>query len=208
MGLLNALRFSRKSQSPEKSKQKHYGSRRAHLKYYVAVDRIVRGLASDAKSLIDVGSANATYADEFDWIPERVCLDKFVTRPSGKVRFIQADFFEYQPPRKFDFALCMQVLEHIEDAGAFARKLLAVSDRVLISVPYGWPEGSSQHHVHDPVDEAKVEEWFGRKPDYDVVVTELLDNGPKTQRYIAYFHGGDKKLGLKRAREDMQKRLS
>lgn len=208
MNLLNAFRLTRKSLTREQLKAQTYGSRRAHMMYYIYIDRIVAGIAADATSLVDVGTANAEYMERFDWIPKRYCIDlKNVYRSKG-VTSIEADFFTWQPPFKFDLATCFQVLEHIDDAKAFAQRLLGVADNVLISVPYLWPEDANATHVHDPVDEAKVEAWFGRKPDYGVVVAEPLDNGPKSRRYIAYFHSGEKPLGFKRARTAMLERLS
>jgi hypothetical protein len=61
--------------------------------------------------------------------------------------------------------LCLQVLEHIPDAAAFAQRLLARARwHVIISVPYKWAASRSPNHIHDPVDEAKLATWFGRSP--------------------------------------------
>ena len=169
-----------------------YFKRRQDMMYYRYIQVMAGRLAADATSLIDVGSWNTSMAEEMDWIAHRVALDLRVPYSSEKVIGVKADFYEYQPERRFDFALCLQVLEHVPDAAAFAQKLLAVADRVLVSVPYKWPEGVGKGHVQDPVDEKKVAGWFDRKPDYQIVVEEPLTRGRssrvKARRLIAYYH--------------------
>jgi len=43
---------------------------------------------------------------------------------------------------------------------------------VLISVPYKWPKGSNKQHLQDPVTLEAVVDWFGRQPNYHLVVRE------------------------------------
>jgi hypothetical protein len=47
-----------------------------YMMYYQYLDYLIRALATDAKSLIDVGSTNAQYIESFHWIPKRNTLDK------------------------------------------------------------------------------------------------------------------------------------
>jgi hypothetical protein len=193
---------ARKRRSPA-SKPKDsdgYWKRRQGMMYYEYVRTLAAALARDAQSLIDVGSHNTSIAEQFDWIPERAALDRGIPYSSERVQGIQADFFQFTPARRYDFALCLQVLEHIPDAGAFAKKLLAVADRVLVSVPYRWPEGQCKHHCQDPVDEAKLAGWFGREPDYQIIVEEPFRERDKSRRLIAYFHSPGEKLDLKQYR--------
>lgn len=168
--------------------------------YYRYVDFMVRGLAADAKSLIDVGSADARYIEEFTWIPERDALDIKEPYGSESVTGIEMDFFDFEPEEKYDFATCLQVLEHIPDAEAFARKLFQTARRVLISVPYLWEEGSTESHVHDPVNEDKLLHWTGREPDYSIVVQEPLS---ERRRLISYYHPEGEKLHLGKARRNV-----
>lgn len=165
-----------------------YWERRQGMMYYEYVRALAFPLAAKARSLIDVGSHGTSLAEDFDWIPERVALDLRTPYASEAVRGIQADFLAFEPDRRYDFALCLQVLEHVPEAGAFAQKLLAVADRVLVSVPYRWPEGVCKHHCQDPVDEAKLAAWFGRAPDYRLVVEEPFRDRRNSRRLIAYFH--------------------
>jgi FkbM family methyltransferase len=177
-----------------------YWSKRSNMMYYRYVDFLVRALAADARSLIDVGSANAQYIENFDWIPKRHTLDIKKPYSSENVTGIQTDFFDFQPEEKYDFATCLQVLEHIPDAKSFARKLFEVADRVLISVPYKWEKDSTRWHVHDPVDASKLLDWTGREPSYSIVVEEPLLRSPKRHRLICYYHPEGEKLDVARVR--------
>ncbi len=96
-------------------------------------------------------------------IPTRGCtLDE--------VRVIHSDFMDWKPDQKYDLVLCLQVLEHVPDASAFALKLLTCGRVVIVSVPYRWPAGSCSEHVHDPVDESKLKAWTERDPVESAVV--------------------------------------
>lgn len=177
-----------------------YWDRRTHFIYYRYVDLMVRGLAADANSLVDVGSADARYVEGFDWIPHRHALDITAPYSSENVRGIEADFFDFEPEEKYDFATCLQVLEHIPDAEAFAQKLFQTAHRVLISVPYLWEEGSTDGHLHDPVDQDKLASWTGREPDYHIVVREPFR---KKRRLISYYHTEGERLSLRAARQNV-----
>lgn len=156
--------------------------------YYRYINYMVKALAHDAKSLIDVGSSNAEYIERFNWIPIRHTLDINNPYQSENVKGFKMDFMDFKPEAKYDFATCFQVLEHIPDVVPFTRKLFEISDRVLISVPFMWEEGSSFEHIHDPVDLEKLLEWTGREPDYYIVVQEPLFNSSKNRRLICYYH--------------------
>jgi hypothetical protein len=158
------------------------------MMYYKYVLEIAGRLAGSAQSLIDVGSNRTSIAEAFHWIPRRHALDLRQAYSSAQVVGIQGDFLEFQPEDRYDFAICLQVLEHVPEAGRFARKLQAVADRVLVSVPYKWPEGACRHHCQDPVDEAKLAGWFGREPNYRIVVEEPFRPNGHGRRLIAYFH--------------------
>ena len=82
-------------------------------------------------------------------------------------------------------ATCFQVLEHVPNAHGFAQKLLEISKVLVVSVPYKWEKGKNKTHVHDPVDETKLFEWFGREPDYFYLATELSGVKRLIQVYIS-----------------------
>ena len=133
-----------------------YWKKRSLMMYYKYIDFMVQAFAADAKSLIDIGTADTQYIENFDWIPNKYALDIKNPYGSAAVKSIEIDFLDYQPEEKFDFVTCLQVLEHIPNVEEFAKKLLKISNRVLISVPYMWPEGSEDEHIHDPIDLQKV----------------------------------------------------
>jgi predicted O-methyltransferase YrrM len=184
--------------------RKTYWGKRQGLMYYEYIYQLVSAFAQNADSIIDVGSANAGYLEWFDWIPRRETLDIKKPYNSGTVKGIKADFFSFTPEVKYDFATCLQVLEHIPDAKAFTEKLLSVASNVLISVPYRWKKGSCKWHIHDPVDMEKLVSWTSRKPDYHVIVTEPLNISRNAKRLIAYFHDPSEAFDLKQIRTDIQ----
>ncbi|MED4018982.1 methyltransferase domain-containing protein [Sutcliffiella cohnii] len=166
-----------------------YWSDRTSMMYYKYVDFLVGAFAFDAKSMIDVGTANTRYIESFNWIPERYSLDIKNPYSSETVKGIEIDFLKFEPTRKYDFVTCLQVLEHIPNVQEFAQKLLQISDKVLISVPYLWPEGSDKEHVHDPIDLEKVNSWMGIEPSYYIIVEEPLRIPEKkmNKRLLCYY---------------------
>lgn len=193
-----------KKANPTLKARSGYWAKRRGMMYYQYVRMLAFPLAAEARSLIDVGSHSTSLAEEFDWIPERVALDLGTPYSSDSVRGIQADFLHFRPARRYDFALCLQVLEHVPQAGDFARKLLAVADRVLVSVPYNWRKGQCKQHCQDPVDEAKLAGWFGREPTYSVVVEEPFQK-TKSRRLIAYFHKEDNDFNVNAFLREMRR---
>jgi len=165
----------------------YWQSRRDAI-YLQRVAKLVQSVGGSAISILDVGSNGCPYLDWFEWIPKRVSVDLQAPYSSPSVTSFKADFLAWKTDEQFDLCLCLQVLEHVPDAGAFARKLLASARHVIVSVPYLW-SGSCKYHVHDPVDDAKVAAWFEREPDVSIVVTETpTDNSKGVRRMICYFN--------------------
>lgn len=178
-----------------------YWGGRANLMYYRYVDYIVRGVGSEVRSLLDVGSSNAAYIENFTWIPQKTALDISQPYHSENVQSIEADFLTYEIAHRFELVLCLQVLEHIGDAETFAKKLFQAGERVLISVPYLWEAGSSKEHIQDPVSSEKLKSWTGRDPDYSIIVEEPISNAPKNKRLICYYHPINETFSLVKARK-------
>jgi hypothetical protein len=162
-----------------------YWETREHLNYLRDVRVLASKVGADAESIIDVGSNACPYLEWFDWVPRRVSIDISKPYSSATVQGIRADFLKSELG-SFDLCLCLQVLEHIPDAETFARKLLAIAPRVIASVPYMWPDGSCKWHVHDPVDEIKMQSWFGRSPQLCSIVQET-HAPPNHRRMICYY---------------------
>jgi hypothetical protein len=172
---------------PEKSPT-GYWVRRKDLLYYQCVATMVTGFAPRrARSIVDVGSNRTSLLEEFDFFRRRVSIDLRRPYRSSKVKGLKRDFLVWEPKRRFNVALCLQVLEHVPDPRAFALKLFAIAEDVIISVPYMWPEKSSPGHIHDLLDERALESWTDRKPTHSVVVQEPLMALAKSRRLVAYY---------------------
>lgn len=165
-------------------KRKNYWQRRRNLVYLREVRILVNNLARDAQSILDVGSNGCPYLEWFDWIPRRVSIDIRLPYSSERVEAVKADFLVHRFAERFDVSLCLQVLEHVPDAAAFAQRLLASArHHVIVSVPYKWAADRSPNHIHDPVDEAKLAKWFGRPPTHSCIVRERRG----TERIICHY---------------------
>ena len=163
------------------SKPGYWESRRDYA-YYKEVVRFARLYVPKGRSVIDVGAGQTQVLRELDWFDRRVSLD-VTYRPSQRgIERIEADFMEYRANETFDLVLCLQVLEHLDAPGPFARKLLSLGRTTIISVPYRWPAGDYPPHVQDPVDEVKLEAWTCRKP---TAMSIVADHG--SERLIAVY---------------------
>jgi SAM-dependent methyltransferase len=173
------------TQDPGVLRQKSLGywAARNRMLYYQAVFQYAAVAGYDAETVIDIGCGGTDYINWLHWIPKKYMLDFKVRVPSPDVIPIETDFFQFEPPQRFDLALCCQVLEHIEDAAAFCRKLKDVCRHLIVSVPYKWI-GNAPGHIHDPVDEEKLLGWMGVRPNNSQVVYEPFREG----RLIAYYN--------------------
>lgn len=171
-----------------------YWQARSGMKYYRHVENIVGCMATDVRSIIDVGSGNTPVLEIFNWATRRVSVDIVAPYRSAAVDGIVCDILAAEDLPRFDLCMCLQVLEHIEDAATFAQRLFTLGDIVLISVPYLW-KGKTPGHVHDPVDEAKLRAWTGREPLYSVIVAEdraIANN----RRLISVYDSGGRSAAL------------
>lgn len=160
--------------SPSTLPRDPYWERRKDSIYLFAARSICRRYCSNPTSVIDVGS-NKTPTLEWHRDSARRLVSIDLGRPyaADGVESIKADFLSFEVDEPFDLVTCFQVLEHIPDAGPFARKLLSIGRTCIVSVPYKWKKGRCKHHVHDPVDAVKMLSWFGREPTYQYVAKEL-----------------------------------
>lgn len=160
-----------------KFKGTSYARRRSHCKYYPAVVRFARQHAPGAETVLEVGPYDTDTLLQLDWIADRTAVDIIRKPRLPRTKNIRADFMTYHPEKKFDLVLCVQVLEHLNEPGPFAHKLLETGHVVIISVPYLWPEHACPAHVQDPVDEEKLLAWTGRPWAAHEIITE--DNGDR-----------------------------
>ena len=171
----------------------HYRAQRQGHIYYRVVEQIGLALSKGKSSMLDVGSAGSGYLAWFPDVPHRTSLD--LERPfvAPGINSVTADFFAWEPDRHYDIALCLQVLEHIPDAKAFAQKQLTSADTLIVSVPYLWRKGRVKHHPNDPVDERKMRAWFGREPSYSYVCREVQGG---ERRLICVYESGPNWMSL------------
>jgi Methyltransferase domain len=159
-----------------------YWDARRHYRYYREAVRLARAHVPEGGAVLDVGAHEAELVAEMDWFARRVALDARYVMPRRGVETVVCDFADYQPDKRFDLVLCLQVLEHVPDPAPFARKLLATGRTAIVSVPYRWPAGELHSHRHDLVDEAKLREWTGAEP----IDSALVDDHGR-QRLICVY---------------------
>ena len=150
-----------------------YWASRLGFRYYSEVARLARSHAPAGGSALDVGANDTAVLAALDWFDRRVALDVDEVPRRGGVETVIADFNDFDPDERFDLVLCLQVLEHLDRPGPFARKLLAAGGTAIVSVPHEWPGWVTEEHVHDPVDESKLRTWTGRDPTETSIVEDL-----------------------------------
>jgi Methyltransferase domain len=150
-----------------------YWETRRDLRYYREVVRLARVHVPAGRSVLDVGANDTEVLERLEWFERRVALDVDEIPPRAGVETVTADFNEFEPGGRFDLVLCLQVLEHLDRPGRFARKLLGARRTTIISVPHEWPGWVTEEHVHDPVDESKLRAWTGRDPTETSIVEDL-----------------------------------
>jgi hypothetical protein len=150
-----------------------YWETRRDLRYYREVVRLARAHAPAGRSVLDVGANETEVLERLDRFERRVALDVDEIPPRAGVETVIADFNEFEHEGRFDLVLCLQVLEHLERPGPFARKLLAAGRTTIISVPHEWPGWATEEHVQDPVDESKLRAWTRRDPTETSIVEDL-----------------------------------
>jgi hypothetical protein len=157
-----------------KSKRGAYWQKRKDSIYLFAAKQICLRQCGEPTSVIDVGS-NATPTLEWHRSTATHLVSLDLRRPYAAegVESLTCDFLQYEPDTSFDLVTCFQVLEHVPDPVPFARRLIQIGRVAVVSVPYKWKRGRCRYHVHDPVDERKMRKWFGRKPDFAYIATEL-----------------------------------
>lgn len=164
-----------------------YWSERGHLEYYATALQYVREFGGPPGTLLDVGGGvqfGARYLQQLpDWRRTSVELPSERGGRLDGVELVQADFLSWKPTRRYDVVLCLQTLEHVPDAAAFARKLFDSAVRlVVLSVPCQWPAGADPSHVHDPVTAQKLRDWTSCDPHASAIV-----DTPPRQRVVCVY---------------------
>jgi len=156
-------------------KHENYVNCRKDYLYYKYVRNLISICAVNAKSILDVGSGGVDTISHLSNVTEKYSLDCMYSLCESGVVDVLADFFEWEPGRKFDVVCCFQVIEYIVDAEIFCKKLLEMAEHVVIvSVPYMWEKGACSEHVQDPISEEKLAGWFGYEPTFCNIVDKRL----------------------------------
>lgn len=159
--------------------------RRRNCSYYRIVRLLLESLGP-RESILDVGSWDSPVATWGDF-RIRYTVDSRQRPSMPDVTKIVGTWPEagglFQRP--VSVVTCLQVLEHIHDARKFADALFRVAcEYVVISVPYGWPAESCKYHVHDPIDEAKLEWMTGRTAE------QTISADGRSARLVAVYRAG------------------
>lgn len=147
--------------------ERGYWASRRSLHYYEVVRGLLDGLTKRAplEALLDVGTAD-TPVPTWGHFRARYSLDP--AHSQARVRALHeagvnafaASVADWKPKRRFDVITCLQVLEHFEvpEASAAAKKLLSVTNRLVVSVPHNWPANANTSNGHklDPIGVLKL----------------------------------------------------
>jgi len=150
-----------------------YWEGRKDLNYYQSVRRILDELGP-RESILDVGPMDTPVASwgQFD---RRYTVGPDARKPIDGVTAIRGLWPDVVDEIRLPVAVvtCLQVVEHLPETLSFSAALFgAASELVIISVPYRWPAGACEYHVHDPIDEAKLTRLVGRTPDRFEIVED------------------------------------
>jgi hypothetical protein len=161
-----------------------YWTDRKEFNYYKKTIELATRFASDAESVIEVGAGRTKLLEEITWVKEKIAIDLERKPTIQGALNIHADFMKYKAKKCHDLVFCLQVLEHLTQPELFMKKLLQTGKKVIISVPYEWPEGLCIYHVQDPVSNEKVLQWAGK----DWLHSEIVDDAGM-KRLVAVFDG-------------------
>lgn len=148
-----------------------YWAERSELEYYAVVRRLLDAMGPQP-SILDVGCADTPCAT-WGRFASRYTIDRGNRPPLASVLPIVGSWPDCRAlvPLPVSVVTCCQVLEHLDDPATAARELFAAASRaVVITVPWGWPSGLTDGHLHDPVDAAKLWTWTRRDPDKLTIV--------------------------------------
>lgn len=161
-----------------------YWDGRKKMSYYGEAVKLACKYAPNARTLLDVGGRDCLYTLD---VPAelRVTVDPDRGPNNPGIRWVQADFMQWQADQIYDVAFCLQVMEHIPDAANFLKKLLMVARVVVVSVPFNWPP--TPDHTHHRLKSDVFENWADRKPDYLVKIKENGRPPSYSKRVMAVF---------------------
>lgn len=150
-----------------------YWNTRANFVYLHVCKRLIDIIGRSASVVADIGSNRTPLLDFFPGNPVKYSVDPATPYSGEGVTAVREDFLHWIPPQKIEFCTCLQVLEHVPDPSAFAKKLLEVCEVSLVSVPYKEEPGANVSHINSMIDYQVISKWFGREPNFFYVAKEL-----------------------------------
>ena len=149
----------------------HWEGRKS-FKYYQTVIDWVNMLKSDLSSIIDVGCCDTHILDKID-LPIKAAWDRWrIPEYGGDVKKYFGGWGSL-PKDTFNFVLCLQVLEHLDNPADFCKCLKTLSTNyIIISVPYMW-EDIDRAHKHFHINLDTVEKWVGGEPILSTIRNDL-----------------------------------
>jgi len=169
------------------------GTKREGLRYYATAFLAATQFGRDSSSVLEIGCASNAFVGRMAWIEKKTCVAPYhagYANADGRngsgtmgaasddgVEYVGADFATWRVERAYDFCVCMQVLEHVDDPTKFLRKMLdprVCRRAVLVSVPYKWGDcGEKCSHRWHGIDEDVIGAWSGvREPAQTTVIRE------------------------------------
>lgn len=141
---------------------------REHFIYYDNMYFLSMQYGRHANNALEVGCSSDPFVQYLTWINEKSCVAPYFVNYEGKkkkktnnkkndVELITADFMKWDNPnnkdnKMYDLLICSQVVEHVDNPGAFMKKLIGMAKTSIISVPYDWPDcgkacNHKTHHI-------------------------------------------------------------
>lgn len=160
-----------------------YYEQRKNLKYYKKIEDIINRMSGE--SILDIGCMDYPIVLSGNF-KERYTID-INNRPDiQNVKKIIGEWPKCSNlvPDKIDLILCMQVIEHIKDFAPFVKTIFEVGRTIIISLPWKWPKNACKYHVHDPIDEKKLQLLIPHK--YKSL--DIVKEKSGTQRAIMVYH--------------------
>ena len=168
--------------------------------------RVLFPSAPAGKTILDVGchtgfyclmaaSEDAEYCMGIDIEPSRIKKGQLLIEREGiaNVHLVAVDAFQYEPGRRFDIVLCLNVLQHvgtIERLDQLLNKLYSLAERqLLLIVPLpDTPAVAYEHAIRGKVNYLLVSgEYFEKRYPADSVCVVALDSSYYRRNRAAIF---------------------
>lgn len=146
-----------------------YWERRKGLEYYKKALEFLLSIQPPPAKVLDVGAGISKGCQYLLPLPLLGYSVAAVEKKEGSdrlpgVEVVFADFMSLKipPPGTFDIIICLQTIEHVQDAEGFVGKMLQMAPKLVLS----WPEDPipCKNHVREFIPAHEVRSWVGRGP--------------------------------------------